>query len=70
MGDLTNRIIPILILLGIVLSALFQRYVPQHVMGTFLGALKIALGIKNFCIYIAFIMLFSLATGAVVDSIL
>lgn len=114
-------------LLGIVLSAVFQRYVPQHVMNTLfgrnegfsilmaatigvplyvcgggtipliiewladgmsagsaaafmitgpstkitnLGALKIALGIKNFCIYIAFVMLFSLATGAVVDIVL
>lgn len=113
-------------LIGIALSALFQRYVPQHAMETLfggnrgfgilmaatigvplyvcgggtiplildwlsdgmsagsaaafmitgpptkitnLGALKITLGIKNFCIYIAFVMLFSLATGALTDLI-
>jgi uncharacterized protein len=111
-------------LLGIVLSALFQRYVPQNAMvklfgkneafgilmaatigvplyvcggGTIpliaewladgmsagsaaafmitgpatkitnLGALKIVLGIKNFCIYIVYVILFSLLSGYVVD---
>lgn len=34
---------------------------------TNLGALKIVLGIKNFVIYIAFVMLFSFATGLVVN---
>ena len=114
-------------LLGIVLSAVFQRYVPQDSMAklfgknegfgvllaatvgvplyvcgggtipllinwinegmsagsaaafmitgpatkiTNLGALKIALGVKNFFIYIAFVILFSLATGFLVNIIL
>ncbi len=114
-------------LIGIVLSALFQRYVPQDVMGTLfgknrgfgvllaaaigvplyvcgggtipliiewlaggmsagsaaafmitgpstkitnLGALKITLGVKNFCIYIGFVVIFSVITGAVVDLIM
>ena len=34
---------------------------------TNLGALKIVLGIKNFVIYIAFVMIFSFATGLVVN---
>lgn len=34
---------------------------------TNLGALKIVLGIKNFVIYIAFVMMFSFATGLVVN---
>ena len=34
---------------------------------TNLGALKIVLGIKNFIIYIAFVMIFSFATGLVVN---
>lgn len=34
---------------------------------TNLGALKIVLGIRNFIIYLAFVMLFSLATGLVVN---
>lgn len=111
-------------LLGVFLSAVFQRYVPEDLMTTFfggneafgvlmaatigvplyacgggtipvlqtwlmdgmsmgsaaafmitgpstkitnLGALKIVLGIKNFVIYIAFVMLFSFATGLVVN---
>lgn len=111
-------------LLGIFLSALFQRYVPQDLMVTFfggneawgvlmaatigvplyacgggtipliqqwlldgmslgsaaafmitgpatkitnLGALKIVLGIKRFLLYIAFVMVFSLFTGIVVN---
>ncbi len=37
---------------------------------TNLGALKIALGIKNFALYIAFVILFSLLTGFVVNIIL
>lgn len=37
---------------------------------TNLGALKIALGIKNFVIYIAFVILFSLLTGFVVNLIM
>lgn len=37
---------------------------------TNLGALKIALGIKNFALYIAFVILFSLLTGFVVNLIL
>lgn len=114
-------------LLGIVLSAIFQRYVPQDSMAklfgdnegfgvllaatigvplyvcgggtipllinwlnegmsagsaaafmitgpatkiTNLGALKIALGVKNFFIYIAFVILFSLATGFIVNIVL
>lgn len=36
---------------------------------TNLGALKIALGIKNFVIYIAFVILFSLLTGFIVNLI-
>lgn len=36
---------------------------------TNLGALKIALGIKHFVIYIAFVILFSLATGFIVNLI-
>jgi uncharacterized membrane protein YraQ (UPF0718 family) len=114
-------------LLGIILSALFQRYIPQNAMRTLfgknegfgilmaatvgvplyvcgggtipiiidwladgmsagsaaafmitgpstkitnLGALKIALGIKNFCIYLAFVIVFSLATGVLTDALL
>ena len=34
---------------------------------TNLGALKIVLGIKNFVVYIAFVMIFSFATGMVVN---
>lgn len=113
-------------LFGVLLSAIFQRYVPQNVMTTVfggneafgvlmaatigvplyacgggtipllqawlmdgmsmgsaaafmitgpstkitnLGALKIVLGIRNFVIYIAFIMLFSFVTGLVVNLI-
>ncbi len=37
---------------------------------TNLGALKIALGTKNFALYIAFVILFSLATGFIVNLIL
>lgn len=37
---------------------------------TNLGALKIALGAKNFVIYLAFVVLFSLATGFVVNLVL
>ena len=36
---------------------------------TNLGALKIVLGIKRFILYLAFVMLFSLATGLIVDLI-
>lgn len=111
-------------LFGIFLSALFQRYVPEHLITSFfggneafgvlmaatvgvplyacgggtipllqawlldgmsmgsaaafmitgpstkitnLGALKIVLGIRNFVIYIAFVMAFSLVTGLVVN---
>lgn len=111
---------------GIVLSALFQRYVPSDLMTAFLGgneafgvlmaatigvplyacgggtipllqawlmdgmsmgsaaafmitgpstkitnlgALKIVLGMKNFMIYIAFVMAFSLMTGLIINSI-
>lgn len=36
---------------------------------TNLGALKIVLGGKNFCLYLAFVMLFSLATGLLVNLI-
>ena len=36
---------------------------------TNLGALKIVLGAKNFALYIAFVMLFSLVTGAIVNFI-
>lgn len=111
-------------LLGIVLSALFQRYVPQEAIGklfgknegfgillaagagvplyvcgggtvpliiqwradgmsagsaaafmltgpatkiTNLGALKIVMGIRNFCLYLAFVMIFSLLTGVLVN---
>ena len=34
---------------------------------TNLGALKIVLGVRNFVIYLAFIMLFSIATGLIVN---
>lgn len=37
---------------------------------TNLGALKIALGIKNFVVYLAFVILFSLATGFIVNLIM
>lgn len=37
---------------------------------TNLGALKIALGIKNFAIYIIYVMLFSLAMGLLIDILL
>ena len=114
-------------LFGILLSALFQRYVPQNLMAnvfggneawgvlmattvgvplyacgggtipliagwldegmslgsaaafmitgpatkiTNLGALKIVLGMKRFLLYLAFVMLFSLATGLLVNVIL
>lgn len=114
-------------LVGIILSAIFQRYVPQDLMGkifgknegfgvllaatigvplyvcgggtipllidwlsdgmsagsaaafmitgpatkiTNLGALKIALGVKNFFIYIAFVILFALLSGVLVNLIL
>lgn len=35
-----------------------------------LGVLKIALGIKNFIIYIAFVIAFALITGAAVNAML
>lgn len=111
-------------LFGILLSALFQRYVPEHVMTTFfggneafgvlmaatigvplyacgggtipllqswlidgmsmgsaaafmitgpstkitnLGALKIVLGMKNFIIYLVFVMVFAFSTGLIVN---
>lgn len=111
-------------LLGIALSAIFQRYVPQEAVGrlfgknegfgillaagagvplyvcgggtvplmiqwladgmsagsaaafmltgpatkiTNLGALKTVMGIRNFCLYLAFVMIFSLLTGALVN---
>ena len=34
---------------------------------TNLGALKIVLGVKNFALYLAFVLLFSLVTGAIVN---
>lgn len=34
---------------------------------TNLGALKIVLGLKHFCLYLAYVMLFSLATGILVN---
>ena len=34
---------------------------------TNLGAMKIVLGWKRFLLYLAFVMLFSLATGVIVD---
>lgn len=34
---------------------------------TNLGALKIVLGIRHFLLYLAYVMLFSLATGMVVN---
>ena len=37
---------------------------------TNLGAMKIVLGWKRFVIYLAFVMLFSLATGVLVDLII
>lgn len=37
---------------------------------TNLGALKIVLGVKNFALYLAFVILFSLLTGIFVDLIL
>ena len=37
---------------------------------TNLGALKIVLGIRRFVLYLAFVMLFSLVTGLVVDFVL
>ena len=37
---------------------------------TNLGALKIVLGLKHFAVYLAFVMLFSLATGLAVNLIL
>lgn len=111
-------------LIGIILSAVFQRYVPSDLMGklfgknegfgvllaatigvplyvcgggtipllqdwlykgmsigsatafmltgpatkiTNLGALKIALGVKNFFIYVAFVILFSVITGGIIN---
>lgn len=114
-------------LFGILLSALFQRYVPQDLMTAFfggneafgvlmaatigvplyacgggtipllqawlmdgmslgsaaafmitgpstkitnLGALKIILGVKNFVLYIVFVMMFSLATGLLVNLVI
>ena len=114
-------------LLGVILSALFQRYVPEELVGnlfgaqkryglllaatigvplyvcgggtipmlrdwlaegmslgaaasfmitgpatkiTNLGALKIVMGIRNFAIYIAFVILFSLLAGLIVNLIL
>lgn len=37
---------------------------------TNLGALKIVLGMKRFLLYLAFVMVFSLATGAIVNIVL
>ena len=34
---------------------------------TNLGALKIALGLRNFLVYIAFVLVYSLVTGIVVN---
>lgn len=34
---------------------------------TNLGALKTVMGIRNFCLYLAFVMIFSLLTGALVN---
>lgn len=77
-------------ILGVALSALFQRYVPSEIieglfgkergMGilmeatafmitkpatriTNLGAVKIVLGMKQFVLYLMFVILFSLITG-------
>lgn len=36
---------------------------------TNLGAVKIVLGVKNFALYLAFVMLFSLLTGLIVNVI-
>ena len=36
---------------------------------TNLGALKIVLGIRRFCLYIGYVMIFSLLTGIIVDMI-
>ena len=90
------RAIGLYFLVGVLLSALFQRYVPAGggtipllqqwlvsgmSMGaaasfmitgpatkiTNLGALKIVLGIRHFVMYLGFVILFSLVTGAVVN---
>ena len=37
---------------------------------TNLGALKIVLGIKHFVLYLAFVMIFSFATGMIVNLII
>lgn len=37
---------------------------------TNLGALKIVLGVKHFALYLAFVKLFSLVTGLVVNQVL
>ena len=36
---------------------------------TNLGALKIVLGAKNFALYLAFVLLFSLVTGTIINII-
>lgn len=63
-------------LIGIMLSALFQRYVPAFMITgpvtkiTNLGAVKIVLGMKRFLLYLAFVMAFSLITGSIVNLII
>lgn len=60
-------------LLGVLLSALFQRYVPAETMTAVFGgneafgALKIVLGMKNFIIYLIFVMVFAFVTGLAVN---
>ena len=59
------------------LSALFQRYVPADKFAALFGeasegfsALKIVLGIKRFLLYLAFVMAFSLVTGLIVNLVI
>ena len=67
-------------LFGIILTVLFQMYIPQdgfaELFGnntgpatkiTNLGALKIVLGIKHFIIYLVYVILFALISGLFID---
>ena len=68
-----RQILPYYVL-GIMLGSVISVFVKDHIHGLFrkmgdtkLGALKIVLGIKRFLLYLAFVMVFSLVTGLIVN---
>lgn len=62
-------------LIGVLLSALFQRYVPAEAFASLFGEqnegfgllLAATVGVRHFLLYLAYVMVFSLLTGVIVN---